>query len=327
MLSKFALVAGLALLSEGAIELELTKMARMSNNGYYSVKTLQNGDLDLTEGAFTVQESYATEITIDNKVYKVLCDTGSSDLLIVGDSCVTYGLDTCHPTATTVGKCVNNAGYTGTFDATYSGYSTSICYGTPGVFTFAAFDIYITDVTMGGFTAQNQYIGYITSQTENMWGSGDGAADGILGLSYNSNSQIWNVTDHAGETFMSTMSRENGLPNALAMCFDPSGTGGKMVIGGGKLANMQYTSVIKETWYTVGINSISVGDTMMPDVTDVPTIVDSGTTEFVVPPNVFNSTADVLCSYLNCTQDVFLYDGEECQQDVVPGTIYATPDM
>eukprot|EP00124_Ichthyophonus_hoferi_P005592 Ihof_evm2s853 gene=Ihof_evmTU2s853 len=61
MLSKFALGAGLALLSEGAIELELTKMARMCNNGYYPVKTLQNGELNLANGAFTVRKSYVTE--------------------------------------------------------------------------------------------------------------------------------------------------------------------------------------------------------------------------------------------------------------------------
>eukprot|EP00124_Ichthyophonus_hoferi_P000254 Ihof_evm10s9 gene=Ihof_evmTU10s9 len=251
MLSIFALVASLALLSEGAIELGLTRISKLSNNRFSSVNTLRNNAIPLGGGADSIDFSYVAKV----KEYGIYLD-----LLIVGNSCQTYGRGTCDfQYENPVGTCSYNGPNAGSFSGTNSGLTGLDCYGTSNDVTFANFEIYQSNVTLAGVTATNQYIGYITAQSEGMWGGGDNALDGILGLAYNSISKIYANTYEEGGNFMSTMSSQNNLPNALALCFDPSGTGGKLVIGGGELENMQFTPVTLEKWYTVNMTSISVG--------------------------------------------------------------------
>eukprot|EP00124_Ichthyophonus_hoferi_P000359 Ihof_evm26s12 gene=Ihof_evmTU26s12 len=252
MLSKFVVVACLAMLSEGAIELTLSKM---SDNAVSAGAEELQGGIDTNHGG------YVAEVTVGGQDYRLLCDTGSSDLLIVGNSCKTYPRDTCGAKAQHVGKC---SGPSGSFSGNYTGVSTIDCYGTPGTYTFANFDIYESNVAFGGVQASNQYVGYITKQSVGMWGFGEYALDGIIGLAYKGLSSIYEKTNGEGETFMTTITSENDLPHALAMCFDPSGAGGKMVIGGGELENMQFTPITKDAWYTVNMTSISMGGTTSP---------------------------------------------------------------
>eukprot|EP00124_Ichthyophonus_hoferi_P000253 Ihof_evm9s9 gene=Ihof_evmTU9s9 len=326
MLFKFVVAASLAMLCEGAaIELPLTKVARLSNNRYYPVHAVQSSEVTLADGAFTVQETYVTEITIGGQIFKIMLDTGSSDLLIVGGSCVMYEYNTCNPQAPNKGKCPISGLDTGSFKGTYTGVSGKNCYGTPGVFTFASFDIYEADVILAGLEAKNQYLGYITSQSVGMWGNGQYALDGILGLAYNGLSRIYSKTEGKGDTYMSTMAKQNNLPNALAMCFDPSGHGGKLVVGGGELENMQFTPITEKQWYTVNMTSMSIGGTPLPNCLGVKTIVDSGTTEFVVPGYLLNSIANEICPIMSLM-------GIDCTLDkdfnqVVPLNFTATPDM
>eukprot|EP00124_Ichthyophonus_hoferi_P000256 Ihof_evm12s9 gene=Ihof_evmTU12s9 len=261
MLSKFAVAASLAMLCEGAIELALSKVSRFSSNNLSQFETARNGSLVLGGGEATNHHAYITEVMIGKKNYRLLCDTGSSDLLVVGYACVTYKRGaTCNPTIPPTGYCTAagpdhqpNAGIS-------TGIAGSNCYGTPGQITFAKYYVYQTNVTFAGLQASNQYIGYIHQQTVGMWGEGEIAVDGILGLAYSSLSSIYSVTNGKGETLMSTISQENDLPNAFAMCFDPSGTGGKMVIGGGEQENMQFTPLILDEWYTVNMTSVRVGE-------------------------------------------------------------------
>eukprot|EP00124_Ichthyophonus_hoferi_P004725 Ihof_evm2s559 gene=Ihof_evmTU2s559 len=299
MLFKIAVAASLALLTESAaIEMELTKVARMSNNAYHSVKSLRNHEIQLIDGAFSAQESYITEMDIGGQIFHVIMDTGSSDLLIVGESCVTYESGTCHPQTPPKGKCSYNGPNRGAFTGVYTGKSSKNCYGTKDSHTFAAFDIYKSYATLAGVHTDNLYVGYITSQSVAMWGSGKDAVDGILGLGYDSNSRIYSNSGKKGTTFMTTMARENNLPNAFSLCFDPSGYNGKMVVGGGELPDMQFTPVIKEYWYTVNMTSISVAGMEVPYALGVEAIVDSGTTEFIVPGDILDAIASELCPFL-----------------------------
>eukprot|EP00124_Ichthyophonus_hoferi_P000249 Ihof_evm5s9 gene=Ihof_evmTU5s9 len=269
------MVASLLMLGEGAIEVPLTRVTNLaSNNGHRINRNLfkvdeydnyapRNG-VELGGGTGTVHRSYVAEIMIGGQTYKLLCDTGSSDLLVVGEDCVTYNRGaTCDPQTAPAGYCTEY-GSKKQNTGTYLGEHSGNCYGTPGMITFAKYDLYKADITMAGAEAHEQYLGYIHQQSVGMWGEGENAVDGIIGLAYERLSSIYKLTNGAGKTLMSTISSENGVPNAFAMCFDPSGKGGKMVIGGGEIEGMHFAPLILKSWYTVSMSSISIDGRPLP---------------------------------------------------------------
>eukprot|EP00124_Ichthyophonus_hoferi_P000247 Ihof_evm3s9 gene=Ihof_evmTU3s9 len=282
MLSKIAVVASLLMLGEGAIEVPLTKEYGLSKNRFYYVNNYNarnhnnyynnnynrhsNGDdLELEGGVGSTHRSYIAKIKIDNQEYRLICDTGSSDLLLVGSYCRTYprGGNTCNPQTSSIGNCVSGNAIKNNYGS-YVDIDGSNCYGTPGTKTFANYKIYKADVEMAGVRADDQYLGYIHQQTEGMWGKDANAVDGILGLAYESISSIYGKINK-GKTLMSTLSKENGIPDALAMCFDPSGKGGKMIIGGGEIAGMEFTPLVEKSWYTVRTYAIYFDNYYMPN--------------------------------------------------------------
>eukprot|EP00124_Ichthyophonus_hoferi_P005836 Ihof_evm2s983 gene=Ihof_evmTU2s983 len=256
-----AVVASLLMLGDGAFEVPLTKVTSIPKMIRRQPRRLGNkvvhkGDLILEGGTRSVHHSYLAEITINRQSYKLFADTGSSDLLVVGENCVTFKRgETCTPTTKPIGVCTNNPRKQ---SGTFVGEEGNSCFGIPGYFTFANYQVFKTDVTMAGAKASNQYLGYIYEQSEEMWGSAESAADGIIGLGYSSLSSIYNITQKKGDTLMATLAKENKFPNVLAMCFEPDGTGGKMVIGGGELQNMEFTPVILEAWFTVTMSEVVI---------------------------------------------------------------------
>eukprot|EP00124_Ichthyophonus_hoferi_P000345 Ihof_evm12s12 gene=Ihof_evmTU12s12 len=61
MLSNFVIVACLAMLSERAVELALTKVLQLSNNAYNAANTLGNGAVELGGGLDTNHGGYIAE--------------------------------------------------------------------------------------------------------------------------------------------------------------------------------------------------------------------------------------------------------------------------
>eukprot|EP00124_Ichthyophonus_hoferi_P004289 Ihof_evm7s454 gene=Ihof_evmTU7s454 len=56
---------------------------------------------------------------------------------------------------------------------------------------------------------------------------------------------------------------DNKIPNALAMCFDPSDNGGKMIIGGGEIENTEFSPLVLKSWYTVTLDSMSINGRLL----------------------------------------------------------------
>eukprot|EP00124_Ichthyophonus_hoferi_P000117 Ihof_evm7s4 gene=Ihof_evmTU7s4 len=333
MLSEIVLVANLLMLAKGAaIEVPLSKVLHSPTNAFRSInrRNVQSSAITLDGGTHTAYSSYIAEIKIGDHPYKLTVDTGSSDLLVVGHNCATYTAGaTCNAQTKLVGSCTGGSGTPNT--GTSTGKIGRNCYGAPGLVAFAAYNIYKADVTIAGVQAYNQHFGYIYKQTTDMWGGGPNPVDGVLGLAYSGISEISKVTGGAGKTLMSTLSTDNSFANSFAMCFDPSGTGGKMIIGGGALANMQFTPLTGNTYYRVTTSSISINGITLPNTADLGTIVDSGSTDLIVPKHVFEAFASQLCPILNMIGEPCLWNdplnAEQQQATEIPDDISVTPEQ
>eukprot|EP00124_Ichthyophonus_hoferi_P001784 Ihof_evm8s103 gene=Ihof_evmTU8s103 len=316
MLSKIVVLANLLMLAKAGIEMPFSKVLNLPKKVLQSMDRhyLRPIPIKTEGGTQTVFSAYIAEIVIANLTYRVIIDTGSSDLTMVGEHCVTFKPGpTCYPQTPAVGVC-NTGGSPKKNSGNYTGKEGSDCYGIPGDFTFTKYEIYTAVVTMAGVQAHNQHLGYIYEQTVDMWGSGENAVDGIMGLAYSRLSNIYNITGGAGKTLMSTISLQNDFPNSFAMCFDPSGDGGKMVLGEGELVGMQFTPLILDAWYTVITSSISIDD--------LETIVDSGTTLLIVPGQVLEEFALQLCPVLKTIEAPCPFNPQ--QRQYVPENITVT---
>eukprot|EP00124_Ichthyophonus_hoferi_P000780 Ihof_evm7s32 gene=Ihof_evmTU7s32 len=227
---------------------------------------------------------------IGTNTYRVIVDTAFGDLLIKGKGCVPYvpGVS---------GRC-NTVGLVKLDHGNYTGLDGISNFGPPGFRTFAQYKIFKADVTMAGLQSHGQYVGYIYNHTEKMFGHGPNRANGILGFGFSRQSEMFIVSKNRSETLISSLSQENRFSNSFAICFAPSGTGGRMIIGGGELANMQFTPLVRGIQYIVKLSSIAINRVTLPNTAGLKALVDSGTTFMMVPEHVLDAIASQLCPAL-----------------------------
>eukprot|EP00123_Amoebidium_parasiticum_P001573 comp12700_c0_seq1/m.7797 comp12700_c0_seq1/g.7797 ORF comp12700_c0_seq1/g.7797 comp12700_c0_seq1/m.7797 type:complete len:454 (-) comp12700_c0_seq1:584-1945(-) len=336
MLNYCVLGALLALsaLCDGAIELNLHKKAGVSARSLRR-RAAPNGTFPVTlvDGLNSPVAAYVADVTVGTQLFQFIMDTGSSDLLVVGSGCKAYAAGTCAPTAASLGTCTSDGPYL--MSGNNTGLLGNDCYGTSNDQTFANYSIFTDKISFGGATAPTQYLGAITAETVNMWGQGRVEVDGLMGLAYPILSAIYGKTNGAGTPVLNTLVNQGAIANSFAMCFNPSGTGGLMVLGGGVLPNLQYTPITQQQWYMVGMSSMSINGTALTLQPGWQTIVDSGTSDLVVPGETLVAIANVLCPALVaagapptvCTQTT---NGLQVTQNIVmmsPSVISQLPNI
>jgi len=171
--------------------------------------------------------------------------------------------------------------YDSSTSSTYAanGTSFSIGYGTGSCSGFLSSD----SVNFGGYEISGQTFAEITQLDADVFGNAP--FDGILGLAFPSIS-----SDGVTPVFQNLVSQYNIDPVfAFYLSSDPEGkVGGEIHIGGTDstyyTGDIQYVNVQRDTYWTIAIDSVNVGDTTVDSYTNG--IVDSGTSLLVGPVDV-----------------------------------------
>ncbi|KAJ3261679.1 hypothetical protein HK103_004630 [Boothiomyces macroporosus] len=237
---------------------------------------------------------YTGQITVgqNQQQFNVQLDTGSSDLWLVGTSCQDSGdsscqmgnqLDTSDPAVSDLHQ---------QFNITYLDQSTAQC------------EIYSAPVTMGGLTANSLPIGAAFY----MQGFGTGQKyDGLLGLGFDSLSEISNTTKQSASFFDKLGFSKDQSLFGMYLSNSADGDNGEIALGGVDSAkfsgNLNYVPVISDYFWAFNSTGMtfSVGSGQPQDATGGVhgAIPDSGTTLLMLE----NSVAAAINKQIGATLD------------------------
>lgn len=272
----------------------LSKVLSKGNSKYLS-KFLgnQNGaEIPITN---FMDAQYYGEVSIGTpaQTFKVIFDTGSSNLWVPSHSCWSI-------------PCWTHTTYTSSSSSSYvsNGTAFNITYGSGAVTGITSQD----SVTLAGITAKNVLFGEVTSES----GISFVAAqfDGILGMG-------WPVLSVNGMKPVFFELVDQGLVNDKSYSFYLSrggATGSSLVIGGVNkdyaTTDFKYYSLLSDSYWLIPLEDIVInGTSYKPSNTTLKGIVDTGTsvivgpTELITPiTSLFPSTID--CNNLNSYPDL-----------------------
>ncbi|RPD68640.1 acid protease [Lentinus tigrinus ALCF2SS1-7] len=201
-------------------------------------------------------EYWAGTITIGSNKQSFLIDfdTGSSDLWVPSTNCTS---STCN------GKDKYNA--TASTTSVHKSGQFSISYGDG---SSVSGPVYTDTVTVAGVTAKNQYFAPVTTLSSSFAGD---ARDGILGMAYP-------ALSHA---------KAQGAVKTGVFAFKLAKSGSELYLGGtnSKLytGSIEYHTVVGSGFWQIGSGKIQVGAKSV--VSNIRTIIDSGTTLIYGPPS------------------------------------------
>ncbi|KAH8923790.1 acid protease [Atractiella rhizophila] len=185
-------------------------------------------------------------------------DTGSSDLWVPSSSCTSSG-------------CSGHKKYNPSSSSTSQKQSGTfeVAYGDGSVYVSG--NIYTDKVTVGGLSASNQYLGATTDETSNF---ADEVEDGLLGMAFQSLSEIGQPT-----FFQNLVSQ--GKVSTGSFGFRLATSGSELYLGGADTA--KYSGSISYTPLTSASYWATSGSALVNGATAVSTtmIIDTGTTLIV----------------------------------------------
>eukprot|EP00124_Ichthyophonus_hoferi_P004842 Ihof_evm2s592 gene=Ihof_evmTU2s592 len=251
------------------------------------------------------RDAWVTDIQVGQQTFTVLLDTGSIDLILMSNTCAEYNSQVVclpfvfHPP---VGTCPKGGYNMSDKTGTCTHNTGMACYGDGA---YAQYTIYSNTFGMGEIVVKDQYFGAITSMLKNMFSP---ELQGYLGLGYDSNSNIYFLSQPNGSMFINTMVSQLGMANEFALCFNDDLKTGKMILGAGYLEGMKYIDIIPifktngkniyrayNVAVTVFLGNVQIGDTECDGISG---LVDSGTTVLVLPKEWLANFFKALCPYL-----------------------------
>lgn len=215
-----------------------------------------------------VAGEYTTRIQVGTppQEFEVVMDSGSSNLILLGDSSL------CD-------NCTSEVGHQyAPGDSSTSSVSDTpirIQYGSGQLDAVEATDV----VALAGLEGFEYRFGVMTH---------DANVPNILGLAYEG---IAEPSNDPLPTFFATLVEQTGIPNVFSMKLCGPEKGGSIEFGGSSVEPTSYLPVTEQAWYVVEPDSLQIagGDgTSLGSFDGVQTIVDSGTTELVVPQEMFD---------------------------------------
>ena len=210
-------------------------------------------DSGVVEGAYTLE----LEVGDPAQTFHVVVDSGSANLILLGDSSL---CDNCS-------SIPNQKTYDPSKSSTATLHDTefSIHYGSGELKARE-----VTDrLTLGSFAPREVTFGVMTHQAN---------IQNILGLAYEAVAQ---PRSKPLEPFFDGLVSASGIPNAFAMTLC-EGSGSQITFGASDPGMAHYLPITEEKWYVVDGKRIEVNGQSLGTI-DIPTVVDSGTTELMVP--------------------------------------------
>lgn len=265
----------------------------LSHSGY-------TRDLDGTP----VRGEYTTEIQIGTppQTFEVVMDSGSSNLIVLGDptlcdNCSHEAGNQYSPSSSSTSQATNRD-YTiqygsGSLDATE--YTDAV--GLPGQPSFS--------YTFGVMTH-------------------DANVPNILGLAYQS------LAEPQGSPltpWFDALVSQTGIANEFSMLLCGAEKGGRLELGGHSVEPTAWMDVAEQAWYVVKPDSLQVkGGAVLGSFAGVQTIVDSGTTELVVPQKMLNGIVEAVANAANAAKLAFgTLQGGGYALEATPGDLSALP--
>jgi len=230
---------------------------------------------------FAFNHVYTTTLTLGGKPIETVLDTGSSNLLVIGDGTLCPG-------------CVNEYGY----NSTYTPGSTAQSLGTTWSMSFAPIGSaeitgYEDTMVAGGITLPKQGIGVVTSEQgiPNIWG-----------IAY---ADLANPSGDPQTPLFDAMVTKGSLQNVFSLRLCGTQPGSRMVLGdydsSVSLSGVLWTPIAQKQWYVMEVSRMYLSDSTGLSWSWTPgnyatVIVDSGTNPLVLPSRNIAALVSVLQS-------------------------------
>lgn len=265
----------------------LSKILSSGHRNYFN-KFLNNQNGQEIPLSNFMDAQYYGEVSIGTpaQTFKVIFDTGSSNLWIPSHSCWSL-------------PCWNHNTYKSSDSSTYvaNGTAFNITYGSGSVNGITSQD----SITLGGLTAKNVLFGETTSES----GAGfvAGQFDGILGMG-------WPKLSVNGMSPIFFAFLEQGLVKDASYSFYLSrngASGSSLVLGGVNTdyatTDFKYYSLLADSYWLIPLQDIVInGKSYKPASTTLKGIVDTGTSVIVGPTEVMTPITQLFPSTIDCTK-------------------------
>ena len=267
-------------------------------------------NVPLHGGAGTIGEFYAkVSVGTPPKEYSVQIDTGSILCAIPSDTCVISSENDA--------PCIpKDDGYDPSASSGHVAYTCSNCPNKTCVNDDCEFivtygdgssivgELFTDTFGIGDHSFPGANLGAINTETQRFE---NGVVDGILGLAFvdadpaTGTSVFKTMVDHGFENKFGLLLTQNNPMMTLGY-IDESLLGSDMV----------YTDIVSDTLYFVDLKEIRVGNNVISDTeTSMPnTIVDSGTTEIILPSHLYISLVDEMQKSCSTSEPIFGLCGE-----------------
>ena len=223
---------------------------------------------------------YWTDVTIGGQTFSMIIDSGSTTLAVAGSDCARCGVSPEYSPGTTAIDANNTA------DAVYgdqSGWSGEIYQDSVSVAGAAVIPLDFAEIeTQKSFFSQSSCTAVAASNSY----------QGILGLG------PVDLAALGTEPYMYQFAAKTGYPNVFAVELMTSG--GNLWIGGYDPTTvngtMQFTPMVDSPYFSVAFSDFAVGGVSLglhPDDFG-PVVVDTGTSEFFLPDNIYTQIANVI---------------------------------
>jgi len=250
------------------------------------------------------------DIGTPSQSFELQVDTGSSDLGVPYYRCTTCGgKSSYNPTSSSTSSLIGCKSH-------YEGISCPQCssgqqceytieYADTSGYTA---DVYNDTLMVGNLQVPNQLLGAIISEKTPDGPFEPNGVDGIVGVSFTSNSEI------GAPDFIDNLAMEGQIANIFTLCLNlgiTGPTGGAMTLGGeGPYTSgpYQYTPILQMNgdyyFYTVNMTDFQVnGQSLGLPIINYNkngAIVDSGTNDFIVSSKVYSTIKQVFLN--NCSE-------------------------
>eukprot|EP00124_Ichthyophonus_hoferi_P005036 Ihof_evm4s648 gene=Ihof_evmTU4s648 len=250
-----------------------------------------SGATNLKYGVTMKQLRYLAEVEIGAQTFDLMIDTTTTNTLVIGNSCKAYEkTNDCSNLAIPSGvRCNFEKNAESRYNTDHGKNLTTIIYKCDRFGNLVDYTNYQDDMKVAGILAPKQVFGVIYAQPLQMYGFNTAAADGVLGLGPN-------VDDHS---VISTMASESGMRRVFSLCFELSGNGGKMVMGGGELKDMTMIPYQGVHRYYLPVASMSIGGQTISAAVSESAIIDTASYKMILPSNVYQAVINALCAALD----------------------------
>ncbi|KAG0220798.1 hypothetical protein BGX31_010521 [Mortierella sp. GBA43] len=248
------------------IEQELQELQRLHKRAYVGLAPVRGNTLD-------TQWVAALEIGSPSQEFSVVFDTGSSDLWVASTSCQS-------------GVCLNQRKFSYLRSSTFlqDGRTWSINYADN---SWVSGVLGTDDMKVAGIPIKSQTFGMASVNTGS---TGEDGADGILGLGFDSNSDIGNI-----KTPVTNMVMQNQIDQAIVSVWlnkasnqDSSTNGGVFIFGGVDSSrytgDITYTPVTSSKEWQITVDQVFIGRKELPiGSSGSSAIVDTGSSYILFP--------------------------------------------